>query len=173
MYGADMSFLAEAIEKLAATPQCAADMVRELSEQQLSCKPSECFSLRENVLHLRDIDVEGYEKRVRLILSEHSPMLPDVDGGKLALERNYNAQPVEPALAELARSRAASVERLRACSEADLARTAEMQGVGKIDLRRLLELWMQHDADHLKDMAELRRAGEGKTNPKLEEHEAA
>lgn len=168
-----MSFLAAAIETLAATPQRAADIVHGLSQEHLSWKPTEFFSLRENVLHLRDIDMEGYEKRVRLILSEDSPTLADVDGGKLAQERNYNAQPVEPALAELARSRAASVERLRACSESDLSRTAEMQGVGKIDLRRLLELWIQHDGDHLKDMAELRRAAEGKTKLKLGEHEAA
>jgi DinB superfamily len=168
-----MSFLTKAIETLAATPRRATDIVRGLSEEQLSWKPTEFFSLRENVLHLRDIDVEGCEKRLRLILSEDSPALPDVNGGKLARERNYNAQPIEPALADLARSRAGSVERLRSCSEADLARTAEMQGVGKIDLRRLLELWMQHDADHLKDMAELRRAVEASTNPKIEKHRAA
>ena len=168
-----MDFLAEAIEKLAATPQRAAEIVQGLSEQQLSWKPTEFFSLRESILHLRDIDVEGYEKRIQVILSEDSPMLPDVDGGKLAQERNYNAQPIEPALADLARSRAASVEKLRACSEADLGRRAEMEGVGKIELRRLLELWMQHDADHLKDMAELRRSAEQNEHPSLREHEAA
>jgi hypothetical protein len=168
-----MNFLAEAIEKLAATPQRAAEIVHGLSAEQLSWKPSEFFSLRESILHFRDIDVEGYEKRVRLILSEDSPVLTDVDGGKLAQERNYNAQPIEPALADLARSRAASVERLRACSEADLGRTAEMEGVGKIELRRLLELWMQHDADHLADMAELRRSAEQNANPSLRKHEAA
>jgi hypothetical protein len=168
-----MDFLAEAIEKLSATPQRAVEIVHGLSEEQLSWKPTKFFSLRESVLHLRDLDVEGYEKRIQMILSEDSPMLPDMDGGKLAQERNYNAQPIEPALADLARSRAASVERLRACSEADLGRTAEMEGVGKIELRRLLELWMQHDADHLKDMAELRRSAEQKANPSLREHEAA
>jgi hypothetical protein len=168
-----MDFLAEAIEKLSATPQRAAEILHGLSDEQLSWKPTEFFSLRESILHLRDIDVEGYENRIQMILSEDSPMLPDVDGGKLARERNYNVQPIGPALADLARSRAASVERLRACSEADLGRTAEMEGVGKIELRRLLELWMQHDADHLADMAELRRSAEQKANPTLRKHEAA
>ena len=168
-----MDFLAEAIEKLAATPERAVEIVQGLSEQQLSWKPTEFFSLRESILHLRDIDVEGYEKRIQLILREDSPVLPDLDGGKLAQERNYNALPIEPALVDLARSRAASIERLRTCSDSDLTRTAEMQGVGKIELRRLLELWMQHDADHLSDMAELRRSAEMKMNPSLREHEAA
>ena len=169
-----MSFLAEAVEKLSATPVLAADLTRGLSEEQLSRRPkADLFSLRESVLHLRDVDIEGYEQRVRLILQENSPMLPDVDGGKLARERLYNAQPVEPALADLARSREASIKTLVGLSEADLERTADMQGVGRITLRRLLEMWMQHDSDHLADMAEMRRAVEGGPAPSFGTHQAA
>jgi hypothetical protein len=125
------------------------------------------------VLHLRDIDVEGYEPRIRRILNEASPVLADVNGAQLAIDRRYNEQPVQPALADLVRSRAASVERLKACSEADLARTAEMQGSSMVTLRRLLEMWMQHDADHLNDMVQLRRAVEENVQPSFGEHEAA
>jgi hypothetical protein len=170
-----MSFLVEAIETLSATPVRAAELTRGLSEEQLSRKPnSEVFSLRENVLHLWDIDVEGYEKRIRRILTENSPVLEDVNGGQLARERNYNAQPLEPALVELAMARAASVERLQQCQESDLELTAEMQGSGVVTLRRLLEMWMRHDAEHLADMAELRRAvEENDPNVSFGEHEAA
>jgi len=170
-----MSFLTDAIETLSATPVRAAELTRGLAEEQLSRKPNpEFFSLRENVLHLRDIDVEGYEKRIRRILSERAPVLEDVNGGQLARERNYNARPLEPALAELAMARAASIERLRGCRETDLERTAEMQGSGVVTLRRLLEMWMRHDAEHVADMAELRRAVEaGDPNVSSGEHEAA
>ena len=170
-----MEFLAEALAKLSATPWRAAELVDGLSEEQLSWKPSpELFSMRESVWHLRDIDVEGYEQRIRLILSEHVPTLPDVNGGKLARERNYNALPIDPALTELAIVRASSVERLSGCANADLERTAEMDGTGMVTLRRLLEMWMRHDADHLADMAELRRAVEkNDPNPSFGEHEAA
>lgn len=170
-----MSFLAEAIDRLSGTPGRAVELTRGLSEEQLSRKlDPKFFSLRENVLHLRDIDIEGYEKRVQRILSETSPVLEDVNGGRLARERNYNALPVAPALAELAQSREASVERLKQCGEADLERTAEMQGSGVVTLRRLLEMWMRHDAEHLADMAELRRAVEANDlNVSFGEHEAA
>ena len=169
-----MDFLAEAIVKLSSTPQQAAALVRGLSEERLSSRASEnAFSLRENVLHLRDIDIEGYERRVRLILVENCPVLPDVDGGRLRVERNYNAQPVEPALEDLRRARAASVERLKACSEADLERRAELEGVGVITLRRLLEFWMEHDRGHLADMAELRLAIESGDAPRFGEHRVA
>ncbi len=170
-----MTFLADAIETLSATPVRAAELTRGLSEEQLSRKVDpKFFSLRENVLHLRDIDVEGYEKRIRRILSESAPVLEDVNGGQLARERNYNAQPLEPALAEFAMARASSVERLRGCQETDLERTAEMLGSGVVTLRRLLEMWMRHDAEHLTDMAGLRRVvEENDQNVSFGEHEAA
>jgi DinB superfamily len=169
-----MGFLAEAIETLSATPDRAAELTRHLSEEQLSRRVNpEFFSLRESVLHLRDIDIEGYEPRIHRILSEASPVLADVKGAQLAIDRKYNEQAVAPALADLARSRVVSMERLKACTEADLERTADMEGPGTVTLRRLLEMWMQHDADHLNDMVELRRAVEGYTKASFGKHEAA
>jgi hypothetical protein len=154
-----MDFLKDAIAKLSALPDQLEHCATGLSQAQLSWKPSlDVFSVRENILHLRDIDIQGYEQRIRLILTEDCPTLPDVDGGKLARERNYNVQPVQPAIADLRRSRAASMERLAGRSQPDLDRTADMQGIGRIDLRRLLELWMQHDAEHRSDVQELCRA---------------
>jgi len=135
------------------TPVRIRALLEGICEAELSRKPSEdVFSLRENVLHLRDIEVEGYEKRIVLILAGSHPFLPDVDGGALAIERDYNNQALVPALDAFAASRARSMERLRG---ADLSRTAEFEGVGTVTLARLLELWMQHDADHIADIEAL------------------
>jgi hypothetical protein len=169
-----MDFLDEAITKLSLTPKRAEELADGLSEIQLSWRAvPESFSVRENILHLRDIDVEGYEQRIRLILSEDNPMLPDVDGRKLARERDYNKQPVQPALEDLRRSRAVSIEKLKNCSAQDLQRKAEMQGVGIIDLRRLLELWVEHDGGHIADLVELRKAIETGSGPCFVQHQAA
>ena len=168
-----MEFLDEVIAQLSETPQRVEDVVRGLSEEQLSWKPTEFFSIRENVLHLRDIDIYGYEKRLRLMLTEDYPVLADINGASLAIERNYNAQPIRPALDDLRRSRAISVQRLRGTSTQDLNRKAEMQGAGPIDVRRLLELWTEHDRGHLADLMELRRAIEAGAGPALAPHQAA
>jgi len=168
-----MDFLEEAIAKLSAAPRQVEELVRGLNEEQLSWKPTEFFSIRENVLHLRDIDVLGYEKRLRLILTEDYPVFADIDGGKLAVERKYNTQPIGPALDDLKRSRAASLQRLKGTSLPDRSRKAEMQGVGAIDVRRLLELWMEHDQVHIKELVELRNAIESGKGPKSAPHEAA
>jgi len=161
-----MEFLDEAIVKLSAAPEQVEDVIRGLSEEQLSFKPTEFFSIRENVLY-------GYEKRLRLMLTEDYPVLADIDGAKLAIERNYNAQPIRQALDDLKRSRATSVQRLKGMPTRDLERKAEMQGAGPIDVRRLLELWMEHDRGHVTDLLELRRAIETGAGPKLAAHQAA
>src|SRR5262249_5299959 len=168
-----MNWFEEAITKLSETPQRVEDLIRGLSEEQLSWKPTEFFSIRENVLHLRDIDVYGYEKRLRLILTEDFPVLADIDGGKLAIERNYNAQPVRQALDDLKRSRGLSIQRLKGTSKHDLDRKAEMQGAGPVDVRRLLELWMEHDRGHVADIAGLRAAIGTGQGPKFAPHQAA
>ena len=50
------------IEKLAAMPDHIRALLESICETELSRKAApDVFSLRENVLHLRDIDVEGYE----------------------------------------------------------------------------------------------------------------
>lgn len=168
-----MDFLEQAIATLSATPQQVEDAIRGLTDEQLSWKPTEFFSIRENVLHLRDIDVFGYEKRLRLMLTEDYPVLADIHGAKLAIERNYNAQPAGPALDDLKRSRATSIQRLKGLSVHELNRKAEMQGAGPIDVRRLLELWMEHDRGHLADLAEARRSLDTGQGPKFVPHQAA
>jgi DinB family protein len=168
-----MNALDDAIAKLSAAPQQVEDAIRGLTEEQLSWKPTEFFSIRENVLHLRDIDVLGYEKRLRLILTEDFPVLPDIDGGKLAIEREYNRLPVRPALDDLKRSRAISMQRLRGCSLHDLDRRAEMQGSGPVDVRKLVELWVEHDRGHIADLLELRRSIENGSGPSLAQHKVA
>ena len=168
-----MEFLDEAIAKLAAIPQQVEEAINGLTDAQLSWKPTEFFSIRENVLHLRDVDVYGYEKRLRLMLTEDFPVLPDIDGAKLAIERKYNEQPIRPAVDDLKRSRGTSIQRLKGMPARDLDRRAEMHGAGPISVQRLLELWIEHDKAHIADLLELRRAIEAGKGPTLAPHQAA
>lgn len=141
------------IDRLEQTPR----LVRELvaSAADVDRKRGDFFSIRETVAHLRDIDTRGFELRVKRILSEEHPLLADVKGDVIAVERNYAALPIEPELAELERSRAASIALLRTIDESQLERTAELETVGTVTLRELLERWITHDTEHLADMRSL------------------
>ena len=141
------------IDRLEQTPARVRSLIEGRSEEDLSFKPSpDAFSLRENVLHLRDIDVEGYEVRIAGMLSQSRWAFPDIDGAALARERNYNAQPVAPALEDFAASRARSIARLRAIEPADFERTGEITGVRHFTLESLLQQWTRHDSEHLAEM---------------------
>jgi hypothetical protein len=142
----------EVIDRLEQTPARVRALIEGRSEEELSFKPSpDAFSLRENVLHLRDIDVEGYEVRIIGLLSEFNRSFPDIDGAALARERNYNAQPAAPALEDFAASRARSIALLRAITPADLKR-AGVVGTHAVTLEFLLQQWTRHDSEHLAEM---------------------
>src|SRR5262245_53798076 len=88
MDGPDRSAL---IQTLRGLPGRLGALTAGLDERSLAQKPSaEAFSIRENVHHLRDIEVEGFSQRLRRLLSEEQPHLEGIDGDRLAVERRYN-----------------------------------------------------------------------------------
>src|SRR3954452_23940392 len=142
------------IDKLEQTPERVRALIAGRSDEELSFKPSpDAFSLRENLLHLRDIDVEGYEVRIAGLLDERGPReFPDIDGAALARERNYNVQPAAPALEDFAASRARSIARLR--ESPDVERYGQV-GTRAVSIDTLLEDWARHDSEHLAEMTHL------------------
>jgi hypothetical protein len=58
------------------------------------------WSILEIVCHLRDMEKDAYLERYRRILVEENPRLPDVDGDRYALERDYRSQNLKAALRE-------------------------------------------------------------------------
>jgi hypothetical protein len=146
----------DALAALSLMPDALERRLTGLGEAELQFKPgADSFSLLENVCHLRDIEVEGYSVRLRRLLREEHPRLPDLDGTALAHERRYNEQPLAPALAAFLAARRANLELLRDVRTADLDRRGQLETVGEITLRRLLELWVEHDGGHLKELDEL------------------
>ena len=51
--------------------------------------PSEPFTAIEQICHVRDIEIEGYQVRFRRTLAEDTPLLPSIDSEALARERDY------------------------------------------------------------------------------------
>lgn len=151
--------LEEALFALRSMPEELERRVAGLSDAQLRFKPAaDVFSVIENVCHLRDIEVEGYACRLRLMLESDDPMLPDLDGSALAKVRRYHLQPFAPALETFLIARRGNLQRLAAASEADLSRRGRFENVGELTLGRLLELWVEHDRGHLQELDSLLEA---------------
>jgi hypothetical protein len=141
------------LEALARIPGEVSRMINAVPPEHWRTRPSpEEFSAVENVCHLRDIEVEGYSERIRRILTETNPLLLDVDGARLAIERDYNRQELGPALETFRQTRERNVELLRSLSETDLHRRGSLEGAGEIDLLRLIRMMNEHDEGHLEDL---------------------
>ena len=157
-----MDDLRDVIDFLEETPALLRRMAQNLADADLRWKPSEeQFSFVENACHLRDIETEGYGARIRKLLTENHPGLPDLDGGRLARERDYNSQDFGAALGEFARARAENLSAVRELSAEQLNRGGELEGVGHITLKKLLHLMREHDAAHRLELAELRERTAG------------
>jgi hypothetical protein len=150
--------LDELVDQLAATPNRLRQLIDETSEN-LRYRPADGrFSILENVCHLRDIEIEGYTDRIKRILEEDAPELLDIDGGRLAIEREYNNQDLIPALNSFVDAREENVTKLRNVELRELEKTGNMQGVGQVTLERLLEMMLEHDEGHLTELQMLQRS---------------
>src|SRR5215212_853576 len=104
--------LDEQISRLAATPDRVRALAKRAADPRHRVAENE-FSVIENVCHLRDIEADGYVVRIRRLLEEDEPLLDDIDGARLAIERRYNEQDLVEAIDAFANARARSIAMLR------------------------------------------------------------
>lgn len=145
------------IKSLEQTPLVLASLFQQLLQADLKLKDSDEFSALENICHLRDIEIEGYGERIVRILEEDNPALPDLDGARLAIERDYNNQDAKAALADLIDARSRNLNFLKNLGSDQFARVGTLEGVGVIILEKLVEMMVEHDEGHLAELQTISR----------------
>ncbi|MFC5579176.1 DinB family protein [Lysobacter niabensis] len=112
--------------------------------------PSERFTPIGQVLHVRDIEIDGYQVRFHRTLHEERPLLADIDSYALADERGYaDAHDARAVLVEFRVARERLVAQLSKLQAADWARTADFGGYGPVTVRGLMHYLCSHDQQHL------------------------
>lgn len=111
--------------------------------------PSEHLGPLEQLCHLRDVEVEGYQVRFRRTLAEADPLLPALDTDALVRERAYAAQQADEVLAAFRAARAETLRSLAELRPEQLARPARFEGYGPVTLRALVHYLCSHDQQHL------------------------
>ncbi len=111
--------------------------------------PSERFTALEQVCHVRDIEIEGYQVRIQRTLREENPFLPSIESYDLARERDYAASSAAEALDVFRKARAETVEVLSGLNPDQLRRPATFEGYGPVTVRSLAHFLSSHDQQHL------------------------
>ena len=111
--------------------------------------PSEPLTAIEQLCHVRDIEIDGYQIRFQRTLTENHPLLPGLDTEALAKERAYGKADAAAVLASFTAARAKTVAMLRELSAEQLQRTADFDGYGPVTLQGLIHYLCSHDQQHL------------------------
>ena len=111
--------------------------------------PSEAFTALEQVCHVRDIEIEGYQVRFRRTLAEDTPTLESIDSEALAKQRDYGSNDAARAFAQFRAARLQTLDILRDLDETRLRRPAVFEGYGRTTLRGLIHYLCSHDQQHL------------------------
>ena len=127
-------------------------------QQVLMTGPDEIFSPVEQAWHLADLEREGFGLRIRRLLSETDPRLPDFDGTAVAAERHYRERSLTEGLCIFKAARRENVALLRSISSDSWTRAGEQEGVGPVALCDMPSFMAQHDAAHRAEIEEWKRA---------------
>ena len=150
---------ADALACVAETPRRVAALVAAIPKADLRKRgKGGVFSAVEQACHLRDIEQVGYLLRITRTLEEANPLLEDIDGARLAAERDYPSQNIDLALADFAAARRRSVELLARATPEQLLRTARFGADTSITLAGLVAMMREHDDGHLRELEDLARS---------------
>jgi len=116
------------------------------------------WSILEIACHLRDMEKEAYLARYRRLLAEDEPLLPDVDGDVLALERDYRGQKLADVVREWTRLRRESLRLLADVRSAQWARRGTHETAGPLTVADLLRRHaVGNDEAHLGQIEAIKR----------------
>lgn len=139
----------ELLASLASMPEFLKDAFSGLNREQASARaPDGTPSPVEQVWHLTDLEREGFKVRIRRLLTEPEPQLPDFNGAKVAAQREYRSLSLEDGLSAFAEARWDNIAALRAIDAQSWFRSGTQEGVGRISLCDIPSFMSQHDAAH-------------------------
>jgi DinB family protein len=120
--------------------------------------PGDAFSPVEQCWHLADLEREGFGARIRRLLEEEDPFLPDFDGARVARERQYRSRSLAEGLAVFRGGREANLAALRRVKGDQWMRAGTQEGVGRVALCDLPSMMAEHDLAHRAEIEAWSRA---------------
>jgi hypothetical protein len=143
-------------EELRRMPAMVVEAARGLPGSVVADRPvAGGFAMIEHVWHLADLETDAYEVRIRRMLEEDEPELPDFDGEAVAAKRKYRALRLKDGLEKFTEARARNLAALRSLEGDAWERAGVQEGVGTITLRDIPRMMHEHDLSHRREIEAL------------------
>ncbi|HEV8226844.1 MAG TPA: DinB family protein [Methylomirabilota bacterium] len=157
--GPGMATLDEQLARMERTVNDYAAVVKNVSDAQLTKRPDpRNWSAKEVVCHVRDIE-ESFMMRFLSIMAMDDPKFLPVESDRWAVDRQYQRNDVQEALAAFKTRREETLRFLRGLKPEQWERGGIHATRGRMTLKDFVELMAWHDDNHLD---QLKRALDGK-----------
>jgi uncharacterized damage-inducible protein DinB len=157
--GPGMATLDEQLARMERTVNDYAVVVKNVSDAQLTKRPDpKNWSAKEVVCHVRDIE-ESFMMRFLSIMAMDDPKFLPVEPDRWAVDRQYQRNDVQEALAAFKTRREETLRFLRGLTAEQWERGGIHATRGRMTLKDFVELMAWHDDNHLD---QLKRALDGK-----------
>jgi uncharacterized damage-inducible protein DinB len=157
--GPGMATLDEQLARMERTVNDFAAVVKNVPDTQLTKRPdSKNWSAKEVVCHVRDTE-ESFMTRFLSILAMDEPKFLPVEPDRWAVERQYQRNDVQEALAAFKTRREETLRFFRGLKPDQWERSGVHATRGRMTLKDFVELMAWHDDNHLD---QLKRALDGK-----------
>jgi len=119
------------------------------------------WSIHEIVCHMRDAERDGYLYRYRTILAKETPIFPDVDGDKLALERQYGRMNLRQVVRDWRAARKEVLAVLKRIKGEQWQRSGTHESLGPMSLEIILKRQaLGNDEAHLGQIENIKKRWE-------------
>jgi hypothetical protein len=109
------------------------------------------WSVHEVVVHCADSEVNAH-MRLRYLVAEPQPLIVGYDQDRWALDMDYHAHPLEPALATVHAVRANTVPLLERLTEAQWRKTGRHTEHASYGVEKWLEIYSEHLEVHVRQI---------------------
>jgi hypothetical protein len=148
--------LPDALHHLLTFPELALSALGALPTALHTARPAAGgFSLVEHAHHLADLEVEGFATRLERLLAEHEPALPDFDGARIAVERQYAMRDAGSGIERFLAARQGALRRFAELPESAWERAGTQEGLGRVTVAQLPSRMLAHDCAHAEELVQL------------------
>ena len=133
-----------------ASTRFVADIIADLSPEDLDQHQEGEWSPRQVIHHLADSEAQSYARLRRLVAEPEGTLIQGYDEGAWASNEilGYTKLPVENSIAVLLAVRAASLDILKRLKESDLSKAGVHSESGEYSVAKWIKVYSNHPRDH-------------------------